>query len=153
LNPVAAALVADFEAAARSAQQAEEELRKKLAAEVARLERRRAFAFRRTRLVRTLAVAGIDAEDEEAGLAAQMRAVRDALGWSGESMAYSAILDAMQPLAKAVWQCACGPEGAASASAVNKELEAFETWFEAAYGKPFYVLFDQYVPEVPVVDF
>jgi hypothetical protein len=32
-------------------------------------------------------------------------------------------------------------------------LEAFEAWFETAHGKPFYVLFDQYVPEVPVVDF
>jgi hypothetical protein len=33
------------------------------------------------------------------------------------------------------------------------ELEAFEAWFEGAHGKSFYALFDQYVPEVPVVDF
>jgi hypothetical protein len=37
--------------------------------------------------------------------------------------------------------------------AVAPELEAFEAWFEGAHGKSFYALFDQYVSEVPVVDF
>jgi len=152
MNPVATELVAQFEAAAKTAQQAEEALRKKMAAEVARLERRRAFAFRRTRLVRTLATAAVGVEDEEAALAAQRGAVREELGWSGESEAHGAILDGLEPLGRTVWQCACGVEEG-TPEAVNRDLEKFEAWFEGAHGKSFYVLFDQYMPEVPVVDF
>jgi hypothetical protein len=44
-----------IEAAAKTAQVAEAELRKTTAAQIARLERQRAFAFRRTRLIRALA--------------------------------------------------------------------------------------------------
>ncbi len=152
MTAVAAELVAGFEAAAKTAQQAEEASRKKMAEEVARLARRRAFAFRRTRLVRALANAAVGAELEDAALAAQRHAVREELGWTGESAAYGAILDRLQPVGLIVWQCACGAESGTPA-AVHAELEAFETWFEDANGKSFYVLFDQYVPEVPVVDF
>lgn len=152
MNAVATALVADFEAAAKSAQQAEEAARKKLVDEIARLERQRAFAFRRTRLVRALATAAVGAETEENALAAQRRAVREELGWTGESEAYGAILDRLQPVGRALWQCACGAEGSTPAN-VNEELQAFEASFEASHGKSFYVLFDQYAPEVPVVDF
>ncbi|MBO0765772.1 MAG: hypothetical protein J2P50_14460, partial [Hyphomicrobiaceae bacterium] len=55
MTPAATALLARYEAAARTAQLAEAELRKHMAAELARLVRQRAFAFRRTRLVRALA--------------------------------------------------------------------------------------------------
>ena len=51
-----------------------------------------------------------------------------------------------------MWQCSCSAE-AGSGAVVLDELERFETWFEGAHGKSFYALFDQYVPEVPVVDF
>jgi len=152
MSAVADALVAEFEVAARAAQQAEEGLRKKMAEEVAGLERRRAFAFRRTRLIRALAVSAQAAETEEAAAVAQRRAVREELGWIGESTAHDAILDQMQPVGRVVWQCACGAEEGTPA-AVNAELEAFEARFETAHGKSFYALFDQYYPEVPVVDF
>lgn len=151
MNAVAA-LVAEFEAAAETAQRTEEALRKKLADEVARLERQRAFAFRRTRLVRALANAAIGAEKEEDALSRQRSAVRNELGWTDESEAYGAILDRLKPVGFTLWQCACGAEGRLP-SDVNTELQAFEAWFEDAHGKSFYALFDQYVPEVPVVDF
>ena len=83
---------------------------------------------------------------------AQRQAVRDELGWTGKSDAYDAILVRLQPVALAVWQWACAVDGE-TPPAVAPELEAFETWFEGAHGKSFYALFDQYVPEVPVVDF
>jgi hypothetical protein len=152
MSPAAASLVAQFEAAALAARQAEEALRKRLADEISASERKRTFAFRRTGLVRTLAVASAGVDKEEEALAAQRRAVREELGWSGPSAAHDAILARLEPVGRAVWQCACGAE-AATAEAVHAELEAFEAWFEGAHGKPFYALFDQYVPEVPVVDF
>jgi flavin-dependent dehydrogenase len=152
MKPVVAELVAEYEAAAKAAQQAEGALRKRLADEIARSERNRAFAFRRTRLVRALATAAAAAEAEDIALAAQSQAVRDELGWTGASAAYDAILDRLRIVGRVVWLCVRGADEAASV-AVHAELVAFESWFEATHGKSFYALFDQYVPEVPVVDF
>ena len=155
MTPAAMALVAEFEAAAKTAQAAEAELRKRVAEQIGRLERQRAFAFRRTRLIRTLATSanvGAEASEPEQVWAAQRQAVRDELGWTEPSDIYDAILVRLQPVALAVWQCACAADGEAP-PAVAPELEAFEAWFEGAHGKSFYALFDQYVSEVPVVDF
>jgi hypothetical protein len=160
MTPAAVALVAEFEAAAKTAQIAETELRKTMAEQIGRLERQRAFAFRRTRLIRTLAAAAGTADVEETDEAEarpiiwkrQQLAVRDELGWTDESKSYDAIIVQLQPVGLAVWQCACSAEAAAS-SHVQAELEKFETWFEAEHGKSFYALFDQYSPQVPVVDF
>jgi len=151
-STAAAALVAEFEAAAKKTQQAEEALRKRMAREIADLERQRAFAFRRARLIRALAAAGAGAEQEEAAAAAQRRAVSELIGWSDASEARDAILDRLGPVGRIVWLCACGAEEGTPASAAAA-LQEFEAWFEGAHGKPFYALFDQYVPEVPVVDF
>jgi hypothetical protein len=153
MTPAAVALVAQFESAAKTAQVAEAELRKRMTEQVALAERQRAFAFRRTRLIRTLAgSAGAQAAEPEQVWGAQRQSVRDELGWTGKSDAYDAILARLQPVALAVWKCACAVDGE-TRPAVAPELEAFEAWFEGAHGKSFYALFDQYVPEVPVVDF
>ncbi len=155
MTPAATALLATYEAAAKSARAAEEELRKRMAAEVARLERQRAFAFRRARLIRALAqhAGTADAKPEEAWLA-QRQAVRNELGWSDPSDAHDRILTRLEPVARAVRLCVNGGEGRdGAAAAVQQELAAFEAWFEGAHGTPFYALFDQYFPEVPVVDF
>jgi hypothetical protein len=153
MTPAARALLAEFEAAAMTAQAAEAELRRRMAGEIARLERQRAFAFRRKRLIRALAAgAGAATSEPEAVWALQRQAVRDELGWTEDSAAYDAILTRLQPVALAVWKCACAADGEPP-PAVAPELQAFETWFESAHGKSFYALFDQYVTEVPVVDF
>lgn len=154
MTPAAKALVAEFEFAARTAQATEAELRKRMAGEIARLERQRAFAFRRTRLIRTLAAsAGTAASEPEQTWSVQRQAVRDELGWTEDSVAYDAILARLQPVALAVWKCACATSDGDAPTAVVPELEAFEAWFEGVHGKSFYALFDQYVTEVPVVDF
>jgi hypothetical protein len=44
---------------------------------------------------------------------------------------------------------ATGPRG----EEVLAHLERFENWYETEFGKPFWVLFDSYVQEMPVVDF
>jgi len=162
MTSAALALVAEFESAAKATRAAEEELRRKLTAQIASMERQRAFAFRRTRLIRSLASAAhadiaeneaeTEAKIEAKAWSRQRQAVREELGWSGESQAYDAILMQLRPVASAVWRCACASPAEAGA-AVLDELEKFEAWFEGAHGKSFYALFDQYAPEVPVVDF
>lgn len=153
MTPAVAALLSQFESAAKSAQAAEAELRKAMAEQIARAERQRAFAFRRTRLIRTLAdnVPGEPAEPE-AVWTSQMQAVRDELGWTRKSESYDTILAHLKPVADTVRDCLCKPE-APPPAAVSDALVAFETWFEGEHGKSFYVLFDQYTPEVPVVDY
>ncbi|MDX2203195.1 MAG: hypothetical protein NW223_10625 [Hyphomicrobiaceae bacterium] len=152
MTPAAATLLAHFEAAAKAAGVAETELRKSLAAQIAKAEQRRVYAFRRSRLIAGLARAvPAPAVDDEAW-ALQKRAICDELGWSTLSASYEAILDRMQPLAAAVRAALASP-GEAEAAAVESELQGFEAWFGETHGKAFYVLFDQYVPEVPVVDF
>jgi hypothetical protein len=153
MTPAALALLAEFESAAKSAQVAEAELRKTMTEQIGRLERQRAFAFRRSRLVRTLTgSAGTGASEPEQVWAAQRQAVREELGWTGASEVYDAILARLRPVGLAIRTCACAREGEVTPP-VMPELEAFEAWFEGAHGKSFYALFDQYVPEVPVVDF
>ncbi|RTL59690.1 MAG: hypothetical protein EKK41_29270 [Hyphomicrobiales bacterium] len=152
--PAAPALLAHFEAAAKVAQAQEVELRKKLAAEIAMAEQRRVYAFRRSRLIGLLSTSlPAQAGTEDEAWAAQKRAVCEDLGWSALSESYQEILARMEPVAAAVRSCLATPQDDKAAPAVVAELERFEAWFLEAKGKPFYVLFDQYVPEVPVVDF
>jgi hypothetical protein len=152
MTPGAIALVADFEAAAKTAQAAEAAARKKAAEEIARVERARVFAFRRIRLVRLLAGVAAGAATAEAAIAAQRQVLCAEFGWTSESAAHREILAELDPVAETIWHCACG-EGAQDSRTVTERLARFEQWFEGARGKPFYSLFDQYVPEVPVVDF
>ena len=152
MTQAAKALIAEFENAAKAAQEAEVSLRRKAAEEVARIERQRAFAFRRARLVRTLLASAATAEAADAAIGMQERAICDELGWVGASAAHREILDRLRPVGRAVWQCGCGADGGTPAD-VTAQLEEFEAWFEATRGNSFYSLFDQYVAEVPVVDF
>ncbi len=154
MTPAATALLAQFEAAAKAAQVAEAELRKSLAQQIAKSEKQRAYAFRRTRLIRALAesVPPEAGENVDAAWSLQQKAVCDELGWTSLSESYRTILTHLQPLGAAVQACLL-PQDELPAASVTQELEQFEAWFEEVHGKPFYVLFDQYVPEVPVVDF
>lgn len=148
----AQALLSEFESAAKTAQTAEADLRRRMTEEIARLERQRAFAFRRVRLIRALADGAAGAETEEAALSGQMRSVCEDLDWTGAGESHKEVLKQLEPVGRTVWQCGCGADGASPAN-VAAELEAFEQWYEKARGVPFYTVFDQYVPEVPVVDF
>ncbi len=152
MNENEAALLSRFENAASTAQEAEAALRKAMAVEIARAEREREIAFRRTRLIRLLVSSAAGFESGDEAVSAQCAAVREEFGWHGESDAHKSIVEAMRPLARAVWQCV-RETNTGSAEAVTAELEKFEAWFQVERGAPFYVLFDQYVPEAPLVDF
>jgi hypothetical protein len=152
MTPAAHTLLAEFEAAAKSARTAEDELRRNTAEQIARLERRRAFAFRRMRLVRVLADAAAGEASTDDAWGAQRRAVGHELGWSDAGEVNDLILSRLEPVGHAVWRYVSSDAEEAPTEVVS-ELEVFEAWFEGKHGKPFYTLFDQYFPEVPVVDF
>ncbi len=146
-------LLANFEAAAKAAQVAETELRRKLATEIARSERNRIYAFRRIRLLKTLAEsAASQTDDPDVAWTAQRNAVSSDLGWSAISESYAAILEHIRPLAAAI-RASLQPGSDAGSNTILQALEQFEQWFEQTHNKAFYALYDQYVPEVPIVDF
>lgn len=153
MTPGAQKLVADFESAAKAVHQAEAALRKSMAEEIARIECQRAFAFRRTRLVRLLVSSSMGAADEQTALAAQSQALCEELGWSTENPAHKEILQRLEPVGKAVWQCACATDEQVDSVATNDALRDFEDWFDKARGQSFYRLFEHHVPDTPLVDF
>jgi hypothetical protein len=145
-------IVAQFESAAKEAHRAEMALRKQLAEQLSRLERERAFAFRRSAFVRLLAESAISQQNEDEATDAQGLAVAEELGWDGKSEAHEAILGEMKPLGGVIWRL-LQDKGEDSGSEVAVKLARFEVWFQEKHGTPFYTLFDQYVPEAPLVDF
>jgi hypothetical protein len=108
-------------------------VRTRLAQEVARLERRRAFAHRRMNLVRTLAAAAATAESEEEAAVVQRATVRRELGWERENDFRRAVLHRLQPVGSAIWHCARGKEGAQTVRRPPSSITS-KPWFEAAQG-------------------
>jgi len=151
MSQALAALVTDLEGAAAAAWREEEALRTRMAQEIAVLERRRAFAFRRSHLVKALGAAAARAEKSEDVAAAQRTSVRHELGWEIESEFHRAILDGLRPAGEAVANFARS-EGDVAPSAILAELEAFEAWYLSTYGEAFYALFDREVPQVALVE-
>ena len=115
MSAVVAALVAEFESAARAAQEAEAALRKQMLEEVARLERQRAFAYRRLNLMRPVTEAVAAAANEEAALATGLATVRAELGWDSESETRSETLARFADVVRAIFaSCAASTRTAAS---------------------------------------
>ena len=148
-----ATLIDSFEASAKLAQAAENEYRSQAGAEIARLEAERVVCFRRLRLVRLLAGASAEAETAEAALAAQRRAVADEFGWNPDRDDHKIVLEKLQSPGRAVWTSVRRPDADDAITALADDLAAFEDWYRTHAGQPFYVLFDQYVPQAPLVDF
>nr|PZN82369.1 MAG: hypothetical protein DIU57_11845 [Pseudomonadota bacterium] len=141
-----------LKAAATSAHEAENSLRKRMAEEIARLERQRAFAYRRLNLMNEVAKAVASAENEEAAVARGLAVLRSELGWTTETETRKATLERFERVARATFAGLSPNEGAETAPDLADELSGFETWYEATYGKPFWVLFDQEIQEIPLVE-
>lgn len=139
-----------FTEQAKAAQQRENAFRAEAAAEIERLERERVFAFRRVRLVGLLAGAAVGADTEDAALAAQKAVIAAEFGWDAEREDHAKVLAALAGPGRAVWTAVHAEHEAAPVAA---ELSTFEDWYRAHAGQSFYVLFDQYVPQAPLVDF
>lgn len=143
----------------------EQEFRRTMASQVATLAQARAFANRRMNLMKLLFATVEQAESEEVAIAGALAALRNRLGWREDSQARDEVLTEYVKVAAAAFAATRGPEqdeddaivktstGEASAADMEGALEAFEKWYVEARGKPFWVLFEHYMPETQLVDF
>jgi len=142
-------------AAADEAKAAETRVRQEAAQRIAASERARTVAYRRLNLMRAIADVVAEMENEEVAGARACLELRNKLGWSTDSEARDEVLVRFAPVGRAVF-CSFAPgeeAPAAPAASVEDALAAFETWYAGARGTPFWLLFDQYVVETPLVDF
>jgi hypothetical protein len=139
--------------AADAAVKAEEDFRRSIAPRAKALETERAFAFRRLNLMRAVAESVRAAETEEAALAASEMRLRDRLGWVSESAARSEVLARFAPIATAIFAESASGGLEPKPKDVAKALAEFEAWYAATHPVPFWALFENVMPETPVVDF
>jgi hypothetical protein len=142
-----------LEAAAKDAEAAELSFRREFEDRVKLLERDRAFAFRRLNLMRSIAAAIASAESEDIAVASAFAILRAKLGWSSDSEARDAVLSRFAVVARAAFTALAPTDSEMPKIDVTTELEGFETWYAATHPAPFWTLFEQYMPETPVVDF
>jgi hypothetical protein len=139
--------------AADTASAAEATFRQQAGQRIAALDRERAFAFRRLNLMRAIADAIIEAKTEEQAVASALATLRAKLDWSSDSDARALLLSRFSPVARAVFANLMAPENDAPLPDVAQALVEFETWYAGTRGTPFWLLFDHYRSETPVVDF
>ena len=142
-------------AASRSAQ-AESDIRREWAECIKTLERERAFAHRRFYFMRAIAEAVATAGSEEIAVASATAAMRAKLGWWDESDARTEVLSHFVPVAQQIFAGlppVVEKEEEAPAPDVLGALAAFETWYRETHPHPFWVLFENQMPETPLVDF
>lgn len=145
-------VLASFTEATRAAERAEEDFRKGFNERLQKLERERAFAYRRQGLITEICteLAGKDNPDEA------RRAVREVLlrefGLDPAREAHQPILAAFEAVTDALL-AATGRIEAERPIALPDALSTFEHWYEAHTGSPFMALYDVYVPVTPVVDY
>jgi hypothetical protein len=148
----AQALLATFEAAAAAAGETETAVRKRAYAEIGAAERERAFAYRRLNLMRTLARA-IDGAAEEEAVGRGLAAVRAELGWNDDSETRTETLARLALVVGAAFASLAPAERREPpAPDVAGALADFEAWYERTYGRSFWVLFEQQIEELPLVE-
>jgi hypothetical protein len=148
------AFLDELQAAAADAEAAEAAFRRNAAARIAALEQERAFAFRRVNFLRAIADAVFGAEDEQAAAAHASAALRARFGWTSDSEARSAVLMHFAPVATSIFLAQACDAGEESGQAdVRAALAFFEAWYAETHEKPFWALFEHYIPETPLVDF
>ncbi|HEY3149927.1 MAG TPA: hypothetical protein VGJ75_26430 [Dongiaceae bacterium] len=147
-----APFIAALEVAAKEATAAETAYRRAAAERIKALERDRAFAFRRLSLMKPIADAIVGAESEEMAVAGSQVILRAKLGWANDSEARSAILTQFVPVVRGLF-AGTHPKPGETAPDVLVLLSAFEAWYESAHRGSFWDLFDQPMPETPLVDF
>ena len=140
-----------FKAAAARAETVETQYRQEAAHRIAQLEKERAFAFRRLNLLSAVAGAVGQAENEDAAVANGLALLRDRLDWSTVDEARSEVLSRFAAVVAAVLRAITRPEDASSGS-VADTLSEFEAWYLDHRRNPFWILFEQELPELPLVE-
>jgi hypothetical protein len=141
-----------LKAAADGAQAAETDFRKQAADRIKSLEQERAFAYRRLNLMRAVADAVASAETEEIAVASTLAVLRAGLGWEDDSETRTEALSRFAPVARAAFASLAPPKAEADEADVTKALADFEAWYAATRPQPFWNLFEQYIPEMPLVE-
>ena len=147
------AFLGALQAAAHDAEAAEAAFRRNAAARIAALEQEGAFAFRRVNFLRAIADAVSGAEDEQAAAAHANAALHARLGWTSDSEARSAVVARFAPVAEALFLALPSEADRPAPADVRAALASFETWYAETHERPFWALFEHYVPETPLVDF
>ena len=151
------AFLGELHAAAVAAQKDEIEFRNSVAAQIARRERERQFAFRRVEIARGMLSAASVAGTREQAVQRQIAALKAELGWHSDTGLRPRIYEAWTPVAEAVWLSlkAEAKEGGETSPEVSVQaaMRTFEAWYEAQIGAPFLALLDHEIPEMPVVEF
>lgn len=142
-----------LEADALHANAAEDAFRREIATRTKELERQRAFAFRRLNLMRAMVEAIATAESEEAAVAHAAATLRARLGWAGDSEARTEVVERFTPVAQAMFDEAVPKDDERPLRDVREALQEFEDWYAATHPVPFWVLFENVMPETPLVDF
>jgi len=141
----------------RSADQssvAEDEFRRGIAERMKELEKQRSFAFRRLHLMKEVAGVITQAESEEIAIAGATVVLRAKLGWVNDSEARSEVLSRFAPVAQAMFASLVpSADDNEEKPDVIETLGEFEAWYAATHPNPFWILFENYMPETPVVDF
>ena len=133
---------------------AENEFRSQIAARIKELEKQRSFAFRRLNLMKEVSSVIASAESEEIAVAAATAVLRAKLGWASDSEARVAVVSSFAPVAQAMFASLAPVESDEEPKPdVIRTLSEFEAWYETTHPNPFWVLFENYMPETPVVDF
>jgi len=144
----------DLKRAAERASTAENDFRREIAQRTKAIENERAFAFRRFNLMRAIADVVASAESEEIAVAGATALLRAKLGWGSDSEARAAVLSRFAPVAQAMFaSLAPSDDEDAPPPDIIGALAAFERWYGETHPNPFWILFENYIPETPVVDF
>lgn len=148
----------ELKVAAEKTSTAEDEIRREAAQRIKTLEVERAYAFRRLNLMRAIAEVVAAAEGEEIGVAAATAVLRAKLGWSSDSEARDEVITRFAPVAIAMYASLSPEIEAASGQPAPRPdvlgaLTEFERWYAETHPVAFWVLFENYMPETPRVDF
>lgn len=140
-----------LEQSAHAASVEEENYRREVAARIQKLEKERAFGFRRLNLMRAV-VAAIEAcETEDDAVMQGSTAFLREVGWSSESESQQEALEKFQPVIRACWQ-ARQAEDEIDQQAIGGRLNDFERWFGEARNGPFLSVLEREIVELPLVE-
>jgi hypothetical protein len=104
--------------------------------------------------MRPIAEVVAGAESEEIAVAAAGAVLRAKLGWVSDSEARAEVVTGFAPVAPAMFaNIAPTEDDGEEKPDVIERLSAFEAWYAQTHPNPFWILFENYMPETPVVDF
>lgn len=117
------------------------------------IEQERKFAYRRFNFMRAVSDGVGSAQSEEIAVANALTVMRNALNWSSDSAARQATLSDFAPVAVAMFVNQATKESEPPEVDVLAALAKFEAGYIERLGSSFWVLFENHMPETPVVDF